>query len=666
MNRIVYVIILIVLMSSGCSGDVELEEALLQSGKNRVELEKVLSHYQNDKLKYEAARFLIVNMVGAYGYDSKIETACDDFYNKYDSLMRVHSYDSLTHIFDYGKMDVWDRQVDSLWADYSEKNRAKLDYPAVMDLQNISSEYLINEIELAFEAWQKNVYSRLCLFDEFCEYILPYRHRNGLIAESARHELWERHKGRFFENENKELTDEVDSLMCEYSHITHSGFAGMSIPVLSPLAMERLRHGLCEQRCWFNTILLSSLGMASATDFVPAWGNRNNSHTWNVVIKNGESYAFESFWDNDRWKYKRIYNNKECDSVWGRYRLPKVYRHTYRRYIEGPMADENEDIANIPVFFKNERKKDVSKEYFETTDVKLDFKSLDKSVRYVYLCVLNYGSWSPVQWGKVQNGRAVFLEMGKEVLYLPMYCKNGVMLPCGDPIIVNKSGEIEYIEPKKETESIVVSHFSGALAFVKTKTFFEDISGTLLLSDDNDTICKFPKGLELNTVKVESKCDRPTRSVKMLLPHKKVALGRIEFFTLTENGIEKIKNVRIKTLLPVSENGEKASFLLDESSSTGYSCELDRDCIEFDLGGSYQLKEVRFCPYLSSGFSEGVEYELCYWKGKWKHIDKKVGREFISFENVPKGALLAIRPTNNTKRIGFRPFRYINGEVEWW
>ena len=165
MNRIVYVIILIVLMSSGCSGDVELEEALLQSGKNRIELEKVLSHYQNDKLKYEAARFLIVNMVGAYGYDSKIETACDDFYNKYDSLMRVHSYDSLTHIFDYGKMDVWDRQVDSLWADYSEKNRDKLDYPAVMDLQNLSSEYLINEIELAFEAWQKNVYSRLCSFD---------------------------------------------------------------------------------------------------------------------------------------------------------------------------------------------------------------------------------------------------------------------------------------------------------------------------------------------------------------------------------------------------------------------------------------------------------------------------------------------------------------------
>ena len=83
--------------------------------------------------------------------------------------------------------------------------------------------------------------------------------------------------------------------MCEYSHITHSGFAGMSIPVLSPLAMERLRHGLCEQRCWFNTILLSSLGMASATDFVPAWGNRNNSHTWNVVTLIPQHYNLTLF-----------------------------------------------------------------------------------------------------------------------------------------------------------------------------------------------------------------------------------------------------------------------------------------------------------------------------------------------------------------------------------
>ena len=41
-----------------------LEQALEQSGANRQELEKVLSHYADDTLKLKAVRFLIENMPG--------------------------------------------------------------------------------------------------------------------------------------------------------------------------------------------------------------------------------------------------------------------------------------------------------------------------------------------------------------------------------------------------------------------------------------------------------------------------------------------------------------------------------------------------------------------------------------------------------------------------
>ena len=44
--------------------DIMLEQALQFAGKNRVELEKVLTHYANDSLKLEAAKFLIRNMPG--------------------------------------------------------------------------------------------------------------------------------------------------------------------------------------------------------------------------------------------------------------------------------------------------------------------------------------------------------------------------------------------------------------------------------------------------------------------------------------------------------------------------------------------------------------------------------------------------------------------------
>ena len=413
-------------------------------------------------------------------------------------------------------------------------------------------------------------------------------------------------------------------------------------------------------------MLLSSLGMASATDFVPAWGNRNNSHTWNVVIKDGKSFAFESFWDKDRWKYKKIYNNRSCDSVWGRYRLPKVYRRTFKRYIEGPISDSDESIENIPQMFRDVHKKDVSKEYFETKDVSLTISDVDETVRYAYLCVLNYGAWCPVQWGKVCNGKATFSDMGKGILYLPMYCKNGIMFPCGQPFILHESGEIEYIEPKQEKGDIVVSHFSGALAFVKNKEFFKYIGGVVLMNDVNDTLCVFPHEMELNSIRVKTECEKPTRIIKMKLKKQTVALGRIELFQKSKDGLEKITNVKITIKLPKSDTGESSVWILDENSSTGYACEVGKDFVEFDLRNSYKVAEIRFCPYLYNNFDKTVEYELCYWDNGWKVADRKSGNNPMIFNNIPKNALLTIRPANNTGRMGYRPFLYHNGEIYWY
>ena len=48
-----------------------LEQALIQAGKNRKELEKVLEYYQNDSLKLRAAQFLIENMPYHYSYQGE-------------------------------------------------------------------------------------------------------------------------------------------------------------------------------------------------------------------------------------------------------------------------------------------------------------------------------------------------------------------------------------------------------------------------------------------------------------------------------------------------------------------------------------------------------------------------------------------------------------------
>lgn len=415
-------IICIAISSCQCRQNKELRKSLSLAKENRYELQKVLNHYKNDPSKLEAAEFLIANMPGSFSRNNEILDLCQPFYAAYDSLAKIYNY----------QMDAErGEKIDSLWKIFSYQHPEIFRLPYQFDIETISAEKLINEIDLAFQAWQENVYSKNCSFDEFCEYILPYRRMNGLIIDDARKVFYERHHGKYFTQGNKDMIEEADSLLYQYHHLTHSQFWGTQIPIPNASTFEYLRHGLCEHRCWYNSLLFSSLGMAVAVDFVPAWGNRNSSHTWNVLIKDGKSYAFESFWDRDRWKYKRIYNNETFDYDWGRFRVAKVYRHSFKNYIEGPITNKKVKMEDIPDLFKNIKKKDVSHEYFDTVNVTITLNNIPKGTYYAYLCVYNYNEWQPVQWGEISNNKVTFKGMGKDVVYLPCYFKNGGHRVCG-------------------------------------------------------------------------------------------------------------------------------------------------------------------------------------------------------------------------------------------
>ena len=269
--------------------DYDLDQALKLAGKNRVELEKLLKHYENDSLKLEAAKFLIRNMTGSFSKNEQIDSICQPLYEEYDSLANLYEYEMNT---ERGK------KIDSLWRHFSHSRYQLHRLSYQLDLENISAKQLITEIDLTFKAWQENVYTKNFSFEDFCEYILPYRRINGLIIDNARSIFYERHQGKYFTHSGKDMIEEADSLLYEYRHLKHSQFWGTQISILTASTFEHLQNGLCEHRCWYNSLLFSSLGMAVAVDFVPAWGNRNNNHTWNVLIKDGKSYAFEAFWES--------------------------------------------------------------------------------------------------------------------------------------------------------------------------------------------------------------------------------------------------------------------------------------------------------------------------------------------------------------------------------
>ena len=66
-----------------------------------------------------------------------------------------------------------------------------------------------------------------------------------------------------------------------------------------------------------------------------------------------------------------MYNNKTTDRKWGKLRFAKVYRNTFSINKTGPLFDPNISKEDIPNLFKNPRIKDVSNEYFDTTNVNI-------------------------------------------------------------------------------------------------------------------------------------------------------------------------------------------------------------------------------------------------------------------------------------------------------
>ena len=82
---------------SGCSNtnNRQLELALQTAGNNWQQLEKVIQHYQRDKQKVDAARFLIRNMLGKYYLEGD---RIDKFHQFIDSIYHIEQviYDQQT------------------------------------------------------------------------------------------------------------------------------------------------------------------------------------------------------------------------------------------------------------------------------------------------------------------------------------------------------------------------------------------------------------------------------------------------------------------------------------------------------------------------------------------------------------------------------------------
>src|SRR5690554_2384789 len=154
---IVFYLIFICLIFLSCNRyPNEINRSLELAGANRIELEKVLDHYKGDPLKYQAAEYLIRYMP-FYSYNEVLP----EFESVFDSM-------ALIPVGDYAYRK---NKYISFLKSVTGKGETR---PGILkyDIQEVTADFLTENIDLAYEAWQEIPEDKRATFDQFLNYIL--------------------------------------------------------------------------------------------------------------------------------------------------------------------------------------------------------------------------------------------------------------------------------------------------------------------------------------------------------------------------------------------------------------------------------------------------------------------------------------------------------------
>jgi hypothetical protein len=213
-----------------------------------------------------------------------------------------------------------------------------------------------------------------------------------------------------------------------YLHPTDQGFA----------EMESSCAGRCEDITNMTTYAARALGLATAADYTPAWGHRDNNHAWNVLL------------DADGRGHDAAQSH-----------APKVYRKVFslQKQSLSYVLPKGREPPNR--FLANKSQIDVTHQYAATAHV-LNRAPVELPVAdaggVAYACVFNGGEWVAVGWARLMtrymtvNGAVVtappsvqFDRLGPGsggMLYLPAIHDGTRLVAAGAPWIGRKDGGV--------------------------------------------------------------------------------------------------------------------------------------------------------------------------------------------------------------------------------
>lgn len=604
---LLYLLLLCMSLFSGCQSaqDCRVEETLKFAGANRPELEKVLAHYADNPQKREAARFLIAAMKDWYGYDAP----------EIDSLKAAMRDNRLAETRpDSLRLARWKR------VDYEK-------LPKVYDAQAVTAEYLIENIDLAFEAWHRYPWGKYYSFGDFCRYLLPYR-----VGDEKLENWRARYSGHFGHlldslYQGTDVMVAVDSLqhyLGRQRTYYESGFSG---PHLGASFMLDYWTGECRNYTDFMLYVFRSVGIPIVKDTYFWSPDFRTSHTWNAVKDTTGLFVPVEF--------------KSADNT----RDWKAQAHTRRR--SGKVYRLSEVRLDKPIFTGDYFKEDVTAEYYPANRVEIP--GVADMERDGLIGLFSSGGWIPVGAYRVKGGRAWVENVEEGIIFQPLVVEDGRLRESGYPFVV-REGKAVVFRPDESDCSVVTLSRKYPLT-ERMGNYLRWMSGTTLyggnspsgpwrrlavVEDTTKTLEKFAKNTVGGTYRYAWLQARPRWQLQISelelyadtafqekLPYKVVDCSEPLYFMSEWRGVEKMSD------------GDRLTYYLTK--------EKEAWCI-LDLGRRERIGGMVVVPRNDDNFvHRGECYELFYQAGTegWKSLGMKIaasGR--IRFDRVPAGALL--------------------------
>lgn len=665
-NSLLVVSVLIMLF--GCSSYQEKAEAMLQqAGSNKQELQRVIEHYKTigEKQKLKAACYLIANMEDKYtDWSTGIEVYFQQLKritslkggrvdrDSMDQLMRVR-IDSLSQLQRPGGIE------------QSQKTG---------DLNSIKADFLIKNIDLAFEAWHQP-WAQHLNFDEFCEYILPYR---------IHHEPLSNWREQFYKqfisfgdsvsdpSDPRQLVEKISNYV--YAHWTHlDNFTSYNY-YPSLVEMAECNGGLCDHRYFLITAIMRSIGLPVTIDCTPQWTNYTGGHAWNVLLdKDGRMRPFNGGEDNFRFYDQNLIPMGDGGSI-----CTKVYRQMFSQQPTSFPLQCNEQPLNA--LFNDRCLMDVTGEYdFPKTHFKLQIDDEKLEGKVVYLTVFNYG-WDTnhVGWAKVDGGEADFGYIGLPAFYIPTTYQYGQISMVHSPMVMYKEDEkrCEYEPSLMHKQSVrLFRKFCLSGEFIQ---FSQGFIGCKIQGSDTPD---FKEAEDICTIKdatkawgeIQLNAKRPFRYIRLLSSDSSdVRLAELEFLGKDQpNGSEHLLQGKVIGYSAGTDKDNNAQFGNAFDKSIRSNLNMRRGSwVGLDLGDQceYTLSKICYLPRNNYNVIEpGHVYELFCLTDRWVSLGRQQAtKHYLAYDNVPQNALLLLKDLSGGRQERIFMYDAASNEQVWW